>query len=74
MTEQNEFKVAIIDDDDALRDALLVLVTAAGWHADGYASAEAFLASLDGERAGCALIEALTLYVLIFGFVLMSKI
>ncbi len=57
MTEQNEFKVAIIDDDDALRDALLVLVTAAGWHADGYASAEAFLASLDGERAGCALID-----------------
>jgi len=49
--------VAIIDDDDALRDALAVLVTAAGWRADGYASAEDFLASLDGERAGCALID-----------------
>ena len=49
--------VAIIDDDDALRDALAELVTAAGWRVDGYASAEAFLASLDGERAGCALID-----------------
>ncbi len=57
MNEQVEFKVAIIDDDDALRDALVVLVTAAGWHADGYPSAEAFLASLDGARAGCALID-----------------
>ena len=55
MTEQS--KIAIIDDDDALRDALLVLVTAAGWQADGYASAEAFLASLDGERPACALID-----------------
>ena len=49
--------VAIIDDDDALRDALAVLITAAGWRADGYASAEDFLASLEGERAGCALID-----------------
>jgi len=49
--------VAIIDDDDALRDALAVLVTAAGWRADGFASAEDFLASLSGERAGCALID-----------------
>ena len=57
MNEQVESKVAIIDDDDALRDALVVLVSAAGWQADGYASAEAFLASLDGERAGCALID-----------------
>ncbi len=58
MNEQVESKVAIIDDDDALRDALAVLVTAAGWHADGFASAEAFLASLDGTaRAGCALID-----------------
>ncbi len=57
MNEQVECKVAIIDDDDALRDALAVLVTAAGWRADGYPTAEAFLASLDGERAGCALID-----------------
>ena len=57
MNEQVESTVAIIDDDDALRDALVVLVSAAGWQADGYASAEAFLASLDGERAGCALID-----------------
>ena len=57
MTEQTEPRVAIIDDDDALRDALAVLVTAAGWHADGYASAEAFLASLDDERASCALLD-----------------
>ncbi|MEI6559763.1 MAG: response regulator [Rhodospirillaceae bacterium] len=57
MNEHVESQVAIIDDDDALRDALVVLVTAAGWRADGYASAEAFLASLDGERAGCALID-----------------
>ena len=57
MTEQTEPRVAIIDDDDALRDALAVLVSAAGWHADGYASAEAFLASLDDERASCALLD-----------------
>ena len=58
MNEQVESTVAIIDDDDALRDALVVLVSAAGWRADGYPSAEAFLASLGGgERAGCALID-----------------
>lgn len=57
MNDLTDSIVAIIDDDDALRDALAVLVTAAGWRADGYASAEDFLASLSGERAGCALID-----------------
>ena len=58
MTGNVVAKVAIIDDDDALRDALAVLVSATGWSVDTYASAEAFLVSLTGsERAGCALID-----------------
>ena len=57
MTNLIDSTVAIIDDDDALRDALAVLVTAAGWRAEGFVCAEDFLASLDGERAGCALID-----------------
>ena len=57
MSTQTDCMITIIDDDDALRDALAVLVTAAGWRAVGYANAEEFLASLTGEPAGCALID-----------------
>jgi len=57
MAEQTDTRVAIVDDDDALRDALVVLVTAAGWRADPHASAELFLASLVNGTAGCALID-----------------
>ncbi|MEI6987141.1 MAG: response regulator [Rhodospirillaceae bacterium] len=57
MTNQPESIVTIIDDDDALRDAMTVLVTAAGWRAETYASAEEFLAALHVDRAGCALID-----------------
>ncbi|MEI8397166.1 MAG: response regulator [Rhodospirillaceae bacterium] len=57
MSDLSDSIVAIIDDDEALRDALAVLVAAAGWRADGYSTAEDFLASLNGERAGCALID-----------------
>jgi len=49
--------VAVIDDDDALSDALAVLLGAAGWRAECFASAEAFLESLAGRRFGCALID-----------------
>jgi len=57
MNERVDIRVAIIDDDDALRDALIVLIAAAGWHAAPYANAETFLASLDIDTAGCALVD-----------------
>jgi FixJ family two-component response regulator len=45
--------VAIIDDDESLRLALVGLVRSVGFDARGYASAESFLASGDAKRFAC---------------------
>lgn len=64
MSQDPEATVAIVDDDDDLRDALVELIQAAGWKAESYASAEAFLEELsrrlserDTRPAGCALVD-----------------
>jgi two-component system response regulator FixJ len=57
MSDQAEPVIAVIDDDDALRDALAVMISAAGWRTEGYSSAEDFLANLACHRSGCALID-----------------
>lgn len=57
MTNDSEPTVAIIDDDDALRDALLVMFDAAGLKAEGFASAEEFLPVAGTRSYGCAVID-----------------
>jgi FixJ family two-component response regulator len=47
--------IAVVDDDGALRQALVSLFASAGYAALGYASAEAFLADCDG--AHCVVLD-----------------
>lgn len=42
-------RIAVIDDDASLRDALLALFASVGWTGSGHGSAEAFLASREAE-------------------------
>ncbi|CAK0779331.1 Transcriptional regulatory protein FixJ [Azospirillaceae bacterium] len=53
----DESVVAIIDDDDALRDALAELLEAVGFQTKGFHSAESFIETLPVWRAGCALVD-----------------
>ena len=46
-------KVLVVEDDDGLREAIEVLLEAAGIEATSYASAEALLAGHDLESATC---------------------
>jgi FixJ family two-component response regulator len=49
--------IAIIDDHPAVRSALLRLLSAMGYHAELYASSEAFLANIDRCKACCLIID-----------------
>lgn len=49
--------VFIIDDDDAVRDALGMLISSAGLHAEQYGSASRFLEEYDPNRPGCLLLD-----------------
>lgn len=49
--------VFIVDDDDAMRDALQVLLRSVGMQAYAYAAAEEFLAHFVSEQAGCLLLD-----------------
>lgn len=51
------FVVAVIDDDDVLREALASLLAADGYEAELYDSAEAFLARVADSRADCLLVD-----------------
>jgi FixJ family two-component response regulator len=51
----NEHRIAIVDDDDAVRDATKDLVIALGFHPEAFASAKEFLQS-DGWRDTSCLI------------------
>lgn len=45
--------IAIIDDDESLRSALLALVRSLGYRGIGFASAEEFLASAESRGSAC---------------------
>ena len=45
--------VFVVDDDDQVRKAVVTLVSAMGVKAEGFASAEAFLESYEGQRPAC---------------------
>jgi FixJ family two-component response regulator len=49
--------IAIVDDDASLRRSLRNLLTSVGLRAEGFASAEAFLASPHRESTGCMVLD-----------------
>ena len=49
--------VFVIDDDPAVRDSLRVLIEAAGYAVETFASAEEFLARFDPTRPGCIVLD-----------------
>ena len=49
--------IAIVDDDDSVRRSLLRVVQAAGYAAEGFASAREFLDWLPQGRAACLLLD-----------------
>ncbi len=50
-------RVFVVDDDDAVRDALVTLLDSNGIAAVGYASAEAFLESGGADAPGCLILD-----------------
>ena len=52
-----EFLVHIVDDDDAIRDALLELLDSVGMKAIGFESANLFMAELNPSIAGCLVLD-----------------
>ncbi len=52
-----EFLVHIVDDDDAVRDALLELLDSVGMKGVGFQSADDFLVDLNANIAGCLLLD-----------------
>jgi FixJ family two-component response regulator len=49
--------IAIVDDDDSMRDALVALFRSLSYDARGFGSAEEFLACSDLERFDCAITD-----------------
>ena len=50
-------KVYVVDDDEAVRDALALLLETAGFTVQGFASAQAFLAVCNAECRGCIILD-----------------
>jgi len=57
MTERHKF-VVIVDDDDAVKDSLQVVLEAAGYATKAYASGPDLLAAIDDSVTGCVLLDA----------------
>ena len=53
----NPRSVVIVDDDEAVRDALSWLFSSKGLHTECFASGEALLAAFDLERMGCLVLD-----------------
>jgi len=49
--------IAIVDDDDSLRASLANLIRSVGFQPQGFASAEAFLASKDARDTACLILD-----------------
>jgi len=50
-------KVYVVDDDEAVRDALALLLETDGFVVQGFASAQAFLAVCNAESRGCIILD-----------------
>jgi two-component system response regulator FixJ len=57
MTGPESGAVAVVDDDDAVRESLQFLLEAAGYDVHGYRSAQAFLPEADHYHWRCLLID-----------------
>jgi FixJ family two-component response regulator len=55
--QQDQKTIAIIDDDQGIRQALQRMLSAAGLRTQTFASAEEFLAALDTCAPGCAVVD-----------------
>lgn len=53
----NQAIIAVVDDSEIMRDALVHLLCSSGFGVEVYASAEEFLAAADDTRAGCLLVD-----------------
>jgi FixJ family two-component response regulator len=49
--------IMIVDDDEAIRDALTSLLRSVGWRTEGFTSAEAFLQSGQTHTTACLLLD-----------------
>jgi FixJ family two-component response regulator len=49
--------VFVVDDDDAVRDSLRMLLKSAGVHAEACGSAQEFLSSYDASQPGCLVLD-----------------
>ena len=49
--------IAIVDDDDSLRDSLDNLIRSVGYRVEGFASAEAFLQSQHASETACLILD-----------------
>ena len=56
MTEP-QATVFIVDDDEAVRDSLKMLMESVGLATEVFASAQEFLALFDDDRAGCLVLD-----------------
>jgi two-component system response regulator FixJ len=52
-----DIRISIVDDDEALRNALEGVLKTAGFHAGKFASAEEFLAAPDRQAASCLILD-----------------
>ncbi len=57
MEERSDAMVVVIDDDDAFRHSLTMMLAAFGFEVRSFASAEEFIAVFDGGTRGCLLID-----------------
>ena len=55
--KNTESTVFLVDDDQAVRDALVLLLETAQFNAESFDSAEAFLDACDPDRPGCLLLD-----------------
>lgn len=55
--QQSEPVVFVVDDDEAMRDALDTLIRSTGMKTALYASADAFLAGYDPQQPGCLVLD-----------------
>src|SRR3954453_9842780 len=53
----NDSTVFVVDDDAGARESVMALVSLKGLHAEGFSSAEEFLAHYDPTRKGCVIID-----------------
>ena len=57
MNKSSNAHIAVVDDNALLRDSLCDCVESAGYSAEGFASAEDFLASNSDQNADCLIVD-----------------